>query len=408
MAAPEFADGGMRMLAGQLRAGLLIGLVSVLAILPASAKYASIVVDARDGRVLHATNPDTRNYPASLTKIMTLYMVFEALDNGTLQLDRQLPVSARAAGQAPSKLGLEAGDTISVRDAIRALVTKSANDIATVVAEALGGTETNFAGMMTARARAIGMGNTTFRNASGLPNRRQLSTARDMAILAKAMLDTYPHHYHYFALAAFEYKDQSYPNHNKLLKNYDGVDGIKTGYIRASGFNLVASAERNGTRLIGVVFGGKTARSRDVHMQGLLSQSWAKASTQVFANAEPQPKPEPPVSAGLALEPPKNRLAMAQPLSNAGNWAIQVGAYNEFGPAHTAAGVAAHRLRGLPPSVSIEVTPFRSRGSVLYRARLAGFDKPTALQQCQQLRRQGNSCALVTPGGTIQIAGLPN
>jgi D-alanyl-D-alanine carboxypeptidase len=375
--------------------------------IPASAKYAAIVIDANDGRVVHAVNADTRNYPASLTKIMTLYMVFEALDNGGLEIDQRLAVSARAAGQAPSKLGLAAGETIPVRDAIRALVTKSANDVATAVAEAIGGTEAQFARMMTRRARAIGMQNTTFRNASGLPNRGQLSTARDMAVLARSMLDTFPHHYHYFSLKAFDYKDRTFENHNTLLTDYDGADGIKTGYIRASGFNLVASVERDGMRLIGVVFGGKSARSRDLHMQTLLNHAWDDASTRVYAAAQPAPKPEPPIGMGPALTPMK-AVAMAGSGGGSGNWAIQIGAYNAFGAAHAAASAAVHRMRGLPPSASIEVTPFRTRGSILYRARLIGFDETGAREQCRQWRRRGNSCAIVTPSGTVQLAGLPN
>lgn len=393
----------------RLTCALAMAIVACTATLPAQARYASIVVDAHNGRVLHATNADTRNYPASLTKIMTLFMVFEALDNGTLRLDQRLRVSARAAGQTPSRLGLKRGETITVRDAIRALVTKSANDVATVVAEALGeGNEARFARLMTQRAREIGMKNTTFRNASGLPNRRQLSTARDMAVLARTMLAKYPHYYHYFSLTNFTYKDRDYTNHNNLLNNYEGTDGIKTGYIRASGFNLVASAERDGTRLIGVVFGGKTARSRDLHMKSLLNRSWDQASSRVFAAAEPAPKPNPPAATGPALEPARttNKLAMLQPDNTGGDWAIQVGAFDNFGPAYTAAGAAANRLSDLPPSVSIEVTPYRSRGSVLYRARLAGFAETAARNQCARLRRQGYSCALVTPGGTIRLAVL--
>lgn len=391
-------------------AGIALAVVSLaFAPLPAIAKYASIVVDAHDGRVVHAENADTRNFPASLTKIMTLYMVFDALDNGSLKLNQRLVASARAAGQPPSKLGLAKGNTITVEEAIKALVTKSANDVATVVAEAIGGSEIAFARKMTTRARTIGMTKTTFRNASGLPNRGQLSTARDMAVLARSMLKTFPHHYHYFSLAAFTYGKQTYSNHNNLLGHYEGTDGIKTGYIRASGFNLVASAERKGTRLIGVVFGGKTQRSRDLHMKTLLNRSWEKAGRRLFASAQPEPKPRPPLGMGPTLEPMKD-LALMQPGGRAGtgNWAIQVGAYGAFGTAHTAASSAAIRLQDLPPGASIAVTPHRSQGAVMYRARLTGFNEQAAREQCRRLRRQGNSCVLVTPGGTVQLAGLAN
>jgi D-alanyl-D-alanine carboxypeptidase len=391
------------------RCAVIAAMAMVVHTAPAFAKYASIVVEAHNGRVIHSDNADTQNYPASLTKIMTLYMVFDALDAGKLKLDDRFPVSARAAGQAPSKLGLAVGETISVENAIKALVTKSANDIATVVAEGLGGTEIAFARDMTARARALGMDNTTFRNASGLPNSAQLSTARDMATLARSLMQRFPHYYHYFSIKTFTYGSRTYGNHNNLLGHYEGTDGIKTGYIRASGFNLVASVERNGTRLIGVVFGGKTQRSRDEHMQSLLNSSWSKASSQLFAEVQPTPKPAPPVGMGPVLEP-MNETEMMQPAAVAGpgNWSIQVGAFSAFGTAHAAASTAAIRLRSLPPGTAVQVTPFRTQGSVLYRARLTGLDENVAREQCRQLRRQGNACAIVTPMGVVQLAGLSN
>ncbi|MQX37940.1 D-alanyl-D-alanine carboxypeptidase [Roseospira navarrensis] len=240
----------------------------------AAARYASIVVDASSGRIVHGRHIDTRLYPASMTKMMTLYLLFEALDSGRLDMDSRLSVSRRAAGQTPSKLGLKAGSTIAVRDAIRALVVKSANDVATVVAEALGSTEVGFARLMTDKARSLGMRDTTFMNASGLPNRGQKSTARDMAILSMALMKHFPHHYHYFSSTSFRFNGRTYTGHNRLLTRYDGADGLKTGYISASGFNIAVSAARNGRRLIGVVFGGRTARSRDDHMVELLDKGF--------------------------------------------------------------------------------------------------------------------------------------
>ncbi|MGH6621908.1 MAG: D-alanyl-D-alanine carboxypeptidase family protein, partial [Alphaproteobacteria bacterium] len=224
----------------------------------ANARNASIVVDFETGRVLHAVNPDVRNYPASLTKMMTLYMAFEAIEKGRLKMSQALPVSARAAAARPSKLGLTPGSTISAHDAILAMMTKSANDAAVVVAEALGKTEHKFSQMMTRKAHELGMDRTNFRNASGLPNRRQLSTARDMATLAKHLLTDFPEKYRLFSTPEFEYDGRRYRNHNALLESYPGVDGVKTGYTNASGYNLVASAKRNGHRIIGVVFGGKS------------------------------------------------------------------------------------------------------------------------------------------------------
>ena len=240
----------------------------------ASAKYASLVLDANTGRVLHAVNADTRNYPASLTKMMTLYMIFAALDRGEISYQTKWKVSKRVARQPASRLGLKQGSTLSVRDSVLALVTKSANDVATLAAESLAGSEREFALAMTAQARKLGMNRTTFRNASGLPNRGQLSTARDMAVLAQALLRDFPRHYRVFATARFEYNGRTYKNHNKLLTSYEGTDGIKTGYIRASGFNLVASVKRGSQRLIGVVFGGDSSAKRNRHMTSLLDKGF--------------------------------------------------------------------------------------------------------------------------------------
>ena len=285
---------------------------------PAEARYASIVIDADTGEVLRSRNADTRRYPASLTKMMTLYMLFEAVDNRRLGLKSTMTISKRAARQPASKLGLRAGSTITVEDAIRALIVKSANDIAVVVAETLGGTEAGFARRMTDRARALGMSRTTFRNASGLPNRAQRSTARDMARLARALMRDFPHRYHYFDDKRFSYRGRMHRTPNGLLGRYRGMDGMKTGYIRASGFNLVASAERNRRRVIAVVFGGKTARSRNIHMANLLDLGFTR-----LANRRPSRSrilvagiPRPPSGSGLAapaarFRPAAIRLAAA-------------------------------------------------------------------------------------------------
>ena len=237
---------------------LVLGLLAGLTTAPANAatKYAALVLDVESGKVLFSRHADDKRHPASLTKIMTLYMVFDALEKGKLSLNQRLTASARAAGQACSCLGLRRGDTIQVKDAIKALVTKSANDVAVTVAEAMGGTEYRFAVAMTERARELGMTSTRFMNASGLHDSRQVTTARDMARLAIAIRRDFPNYYGEFATRSFTYKGRTYNNHNKLLGHYEGTDGIKTGYINASGFNLVASVVRDGSRLIGVVFGG--------------------------------------------------------------------------------------------------------------------------------------------------------
>ncbi|MDY0029649.1 MAG: D-alanyl-D-alanine carboxypeptidase family protein [Pseudobdellovibrionaceae bacterium] len=241
-------------------------------------KYASIVIDADTGMVLSQENADHSLHPASLTKIMTMVLLFDALENGQLTQKSRLVATSHAASMPPSKVGLAPGKSISVYDALRTLSTKSANDVAVTVAENLGGSETKFARLMNLKARGIGMTGTNFVNASGLHDYRQLSTARDMAKLAKYLIDTYPKYYSIFGISQYTYAGKSYHNHNKLMKTYSGMDGIKTGYVAASGFNLVASAKRGNTRLIGVVFGGRTAASRNSHMADLLDRGFIKIS----------------------------------------------------------------------------------------------------------------------------------
>ena len=237
-------------------------------------KYASIVIDADTHEVLHARNADEPRYPASLTKVMTLYMLFDALEAGEVTLDERLMVSRFAASQAPSNLKLRPNSSITVSDAIGALVTKSANDVAVVVAERLGRTETRFAQLMTVKAQSLGLENTRFVNASGLPDSRQVSTARDLAILAEAMFDNHGEFYHYFSKPRFSWAGKTYKNHNELLETVDGVDGIKTGYTRASGFNLMTSAERDGHRIIAIMLGGSTSKSRNAHVAALVEAAF--------------------------------------------------------------------------------------------------------------------------------------
>jgi len=232
--------------------------------------YAEMVIDARTGRVLYASNPDSLRHPASLTKVMTLYMVFEALESGRISLGTELKVSARAQRQAPSKLGLNAGDTIKVEDAIKALVTKSANDVAVTVAENLGGSEEEFARLMTRKAQSIGMKRTVYANASGLPNPKQLTTARDLITLGQVIQKRFPKYFAYFSLRSFEYEGTEIDTHNKLLGRVEGVDGIKTGYTQKSGFNLLTSVHTDDKALIAVILGGRSSRARDNRMADLI------------------------------------------------------------------------------------------------------------------------------------------
>ncbi len=400
--------------------GLVAGLLLVLAILllaapPAAAnsKYASIVVDVESGAVLSARYADARRYPASLTKMMTLYMAFEALERGELSLEDRLTVSRRAAGQPPSKLGLKAGSTIRLEEAVLALVTKSANDVAVVLAEAMGGTEWQFARKMTERARALGMSSTTFKNASGLPNSGQVSTARDMATLSIRLLQDFPARYAYFQTKQFTYKGRTYKNHNKLLTRYEGADGIKTGYIRASGFNLAASVVRDGRRLVAVVFGGRTGRSRDDHMVELLDRSF----TQVASWGVPQPDrlpPRNPARPGISLA-----LATGQGTQAAGEtegegfslvsraearrlpgWTVQVGAFGQYQQAEVAASSAAQRVPDLLSRAEVLVQPTEHGGDTLFRARLTGLeDRTSAVEACRRLERQHSTPCLVVGDG---------
>ena len=245
-----------------------------------SPAFSSIIVDGNSGATLSANSPDASRHPASLTKIMTLYLLFERLEAGKMKLDTEMEVSERASEQAPTKLGLRPGQTIRVEDAIKGLVTRSANDAAVVIAEAIAGDENDFAKLMTRKARSLGMTRTVYRNASGLPDDDQVTTARDQATLGRAIQDRFPRYYRYFSTTAFNYHGQSIRNHNHLLGNVEGVDGIKTGYTRASGFNLVTSMRRGNRHLVGVVLGGRSGGSRDAIMRNLLAENLEKAATK--------------------------------------------------------------------------------------------------------------------------------
>jgi D-alanyl-D-alanine carboxypeptidase len=280
--------------------------------------YADIMVDDNSGQILHETDPDAPRHPASLTKVMTLYLLFGELEAGRIKLDYDLAVSARAASQNPTKLGLRAGQTLKVEDAIKGLVTKSANDAAVVVAEALGGSEEEFAQMMTRKARALGMSNTTYVNASGLPADEQITTARDQALLGRAIMHRFPEYYKYFSLPAFAYRGRFMSNHNSLLRTVDGVDGIKTGYTEASGYNLISSTGRAGRRIVGVILGERSNGARDVHMRNLIEQCIAQGATRHTAPAiverEDSDAVPPVMPANFNLSSAPATLAPAAPL----------------------------------------------------------------------------------------------
>lgn len=393
---------------------LSVGMMIWLAAGSAEARYASFVMDADTMDVLYAKNADTRNYPASLTKIMTLYMIFDALDKGKVTLKTRMKVSKRAAGQPQTNIGLRRGERISVKDAILALVTRSANDVATVVGEHLKKSEVNFAVAMTKKARALGMTKTSFRNASGLPNRRQKSTARDMAKLGLRIQRDFPQYYHFFKTTKFTYKGRTYGNHNNLLGRYSGTDGIKTGYTRASGFNLVSSVHQGDRHLIAVVFGGRTAKSRDRHMISLLNRGFKKAEL-IARNRTPAPIP---MARPAFDEKGIVQLANAQsaitgtalrpaPGGSDRDWGIQVGAYSSKGPAKAMISTArTHLTKALQGSIDSVERVTRDHGTV-YRSRITGLSEAGARNACALLARKHVPCVPVPGNEDIEVATMP-
>lgn len=390
-----------------------------------AAKAASIIVDARTGEVLHEQDADAITHPASLTKMMTLYLTFDALDDGRLTLDETMPVSAWAESMSPTKLGVRTGSTLRVETAILALVTKSANDAAVVLAEALGGSESRFAEMMTRKARELGMRNTVFRNASGLPNMEQVTTARDFSLLSRAMLADHPKYYPYFSRRSFVYGGRPLANHNHLMARYEGMDGIKTGYTVASGFNLAASATRDGRRLVGVVLGGKSAVSRDNRMATLLDQAFGKpnrgredgpliASADRTANEPPDAEgdddDEPVVKAKAA--PPKRvtvQLASASmaaapvvsTMKSGEKWGIQVGAFASRDASQKALTQAVKQAPFLLRGARHNVAEAKNGKEKVFRARLVGMDEKSARKACSELSKHGHHCVAVAPNDKL-------
>jgi len=404
-----------RHLAGLLSRALLVALALVVAAPTAQAakesRYASIVVDADNGNVLYAVNPDRRSYPASLTKVMTLYLLFDALDQGKLTMNSRLPVSAHATRQAPSKLNLRVGERIDLEDAVLALVTKSANDVAVVVAEAVGGSEDDFADLMTRKARQLGMSATTYRNASGLPDPGQVSTPRDQATLARALVRHHAKYYHYFSTRQFNWKGQPISTHNRLMLRYQGADGIKTGYINASGFNLIASAKRDGKRIVGVVFGGDTSGWRDRNMAQILDKGFARLNSGTdirSAQVEEEDRAELDkliASASVSDSSLRKTASFKAPAprdedvgdADPDTWGIQVGAFSDYKTSHKAASSAAQKLGGLVSTATVDVSKAKSGKKVMYRSRLVGFTEDQARAACKRLSKAKKSCSVVQP-----------
>ena len=366
--------------------------VAMAALLPAPllARPAAVVIDGDTGAVLYQKNMNHRHYPASLTKMMTLYLLFEAIEHGDVALGDSFKVSARAAGQPNSKLGLRKGKRIRVSQAILALIVKSANDVATVVAEGLAGSEVAFARKMTAKAKALGMNRTSFRNASGLPNRGQLSTARDMARLARALYLDFPRYYRYFAATSFRYGGKTYRGHNKFVSSYDGADGLKTGYIRASKFNLAASAKRRGRRLFAVVFGARSPDRRDREMANLLDGAFSEMARTRIASVTSSPTPS-PASGGLPLPPPKKPVidTVGAP------WAIQVGAFSRINSAYAAVENSLKHIPGIVVRAAALIVPVAEGDGGLYRARFVGVSWREAQRACKILTAKRLDCEVV-------------
>ncbi len=366
-----------------------------------SARYASVVEEASSGRVLEDENADALRRPASLAKLMTLYLTFEAVRDRRITLDRTVPVSAYAASMQPSKLGLVPGAHVTVEDAILALVTKSANDAAAALGELLGGTEQRFAQMMTLRARALGMSRSTFTNASGLPDPEQWSTARDLALLARRLISDFPEFYHYFDAPSFIFHRQVVFNHDSMIKRYPGADGLKTGYTEASGHNLVTSAVRGGVRLVGVEFGCATNAERDAHMAALLDAAYAELNVPnpdrgLLAAAQRAPSLIPQARAAELERRPVPRWRESVPVhtnSALSRWTIQVGS---FGSPKAARVAAEHALRIVEGGeVRVEHASFRGRRS--WRAQIAGLSQSAASGACGALSRHRAACVVLRP-----------
>ncbi len=409
----------MHVVYGERRSGAKCGLsfvfsviaVLLLFVLPAAARppVASIVIDATTGQVLDAHHADALHYPASLTKLMTLYLVFDALKNHRIALDDRFRVSRHAASREPTKLGLRPGQRVSVRHLILGLVTESANDAAAVLAEGLAVSEPAFARRMTQEAHELGMTQTVFRNASGLPNRKQVTTARDMAHLARALLLQFPGRYHYFSVHAFKYRGRVFHNHDDLIYQYRGMDGLKTGFTDAAGFNLVSSAVRSGRRLIGVVLGTNSPVVRDERMVRLLDHAFAHGAPPVdiaLRNAAPGHTDgtnpilsafSPVTSAEAATLPPK-REPRALSVRHQ-RWSIQVGAFtHRMSALHLARKV--RRVDAHTTARNQRIIASRLKhGRRLYRLRYVGLDRQQAAAACQSLQRDHFDCFVRAPSG---------
>lgn len=387
----------------------------------AAPQRAYAVIDADSGELLKGRRSTTRLHPASLTKMMTLYLTFEAVEAGDLGLDQKLVASKRAASMPASKLGLKPGDVITVRHAIRAAAVRSSNDAAVVLAEAVAGSEAAFAKLMTSRGRDLGLKSTSFKNATGLTRAGHLSTARDMARLARALYTDFPAYYNIFGRTKARIADRTLYTTNGLLKTYDGADGVKTGYTRKAGFNLAAAAEKDGKRVIAVYFGGKSAKARDQRVAALLDAGFdlAPAPTRNRGNAvaslAPLKTPRPAVNParpalGVASlqtgDLSRRQIGKARPAVSSvdASWAIQVGAYKNRTAAEARLIAVAARNETVLRAANGLVTLGGTAPRTIFRSRFLGFGEGDARNTCARLRQNGDDCAVVPPDGWRQAA----
>lgn len=366
----------------------------------ASASTSSIMIDADSGKVLSQYNADERRFPASLTKLMTLYLTFEALDKGYLKMTDKLVVSRHAANMEPSRLGLRPGQTIQVRQAVNALIVKSANDCAVVLAEALADTESQFAQKMTAKAKKLGMKNTIFKNASGLPNPQQKTTARDMSKLAIATYRDFPHYYTLFSQRTYSYNGRKLYTHNHVLAQFKGADGMKTGYTRAAGFNIVTSAQRKGNRVIAVTMGHRTYRERDQKVMAMMNKGLIQlASNERDNTAKMYASLKPVVSQAV-----REDLQTASNDTSEKVWGIQLGAFSNYAKARNYALKIKRSTQQFFKGKNISIEPVASGAAVVYRSKIVGFAKNDADSACRKLKSKNQSCIVVAAKPTPYYA----
>ena len=351
---------------------ILISITFILCPSSLLAKRAAIIIDYDSREVLFEINADTRNYPASLTKIMTLYIVFDYLHKNRLSWDSQMKVSSIAASRSPSKLYLEEGTFITVENAVLALIIKSANDVAAVVAEHISKTEKEFAKLMTLYAKNIGMENTTFKNASGLPNRAQTTTARDIATLSHALISNFPEEYKLFSREKFVWKGKTYKTHNRLMKSYEGADGIKTGYIKASGFQLAFSAVREDKRLIGIYFGGDSGKHRDKTLAFLMNKEFG----ELDINA--------PSSSSTKI--------VKKEKANLNNYKVVVGTFKYKNNAEKQLKLIKSKYPKTTSSKNSKIVLININGKKLYESRFEFFTKKEAYSACNRLKKYKRDC----------------